>query len=91
MTGIDQLQHMTRANILLNVMRNIEIEVSHLPKNNSFRRLWDSSTNWHRVQLFINSNTTKAGSTSSAEQCRFMGVDPSGYTFREVATNAANL
>lgn len=83
MTQITEpLAHLNRAGLQLRIMRNIEHKVATLPKRNSFRFWWDSSRNWVRVQELVN-NTSKAGSTSSAQQCAFMGVNPEGHSFFE--------
>ncbi len=78
---MEPLEYLSRKELQLNIMRNLENEVKQLHKRNAFRMWWDGSRNWIRVQTILNGNTLKAGSTSSAEQCRFMGVDPDGYTF----------
>lgn len=80
----EPLAFMSREELQLRIMQNIEFEVSKLDKRNAFRRWWDYSRNWERVQAIINGNTSKAGSTSSAQQCRFMGVDPDGRSFRRL-------
>jgi|WetSurMetagenome_2_1015567.scaffolds.fasta_scaffold01346_14 hypothetical protein len=77
----EPLEYMTRSELQLNIMRNIERKVNELPKRNSFRWWWDNSKNWIRVQELLNMNTKKAGSTSSTAQCRFIGTNPDGYTF----------
>ena len=80
----DPLAFMSREELQLRIMQNIEFEVSQLDKRNAFRRWWDSSRNWTRVQAIINGGTSKAGATSSAQQCRFMRVDPDGRSFRRL-------
>ena len=79
----EPLEYMSRAELQLNIMRNIELKVQSLSKSNRFRLWWDNSKNWVRVQELLNMNTTKAGSTSSSAQCRFIGADPEGKTFLE--------
>ena len=78
---IEPLEYLDRAKLQLNIMQNLEREVLRLSKRNHFRMWWDGSRNWIRVQVILNGNTLKAGSTSSADQCRFIDVDPDGYTF----------
>lgn len=77
----EPLEYMSRSELQLNIMRNIERKVQMLSKNNKFRIWWDNSKNWVRVQELLNMNTCKSGSTSSAAQCRFIGADPEGKTF----------
>ena len=79
----EPLSYLSRDKLQLNIMRNLEMEVKQLHKKNQFRVWWDNSCNWIRVQVILNGNTIKAGSTSSSEQCRFMGIDPDGYSFLE--------
>lgn len=86
----EPLEYMSRAELQLNIMRNIERKVQTLSKNNRFRVWWDNTKNWVRVQELLNMNTTKAGSTSSGAQCRFIGADPDGTTFyKEHLTTAS--
>jgi hypothetical protein len=77
----EPLDYMSRAELQLNIMCNIERKVKELPKRNGFRWWWDNTKNWVRVQELLNMNTRKAGSTSSTVQCRFIGADPAGNTF----------
>ena len=77
----EPLGFISRADLQLNVMVNLERLIKRLSKNNSLRYWWDHSKNWVRVQAILNGNTLKAGSTSSAAQCQFIGVDPDGDTF----------
>ena len=77
----EPLDYLSRAELQLGIMQNIERIVSGLPKSNSFRRWWDMYPNWVRVQEIINMNTHKAGSTSSGAQCHFIGAHPDGKTF----------
>jgi hypothetical protein len=77
----EPLAYLSRSELQLNIMRNLEFEVKQLHKRNQFRVWWEHSRNWFRVQAILNGNTLKAGSTSSSEQCHFMGVDPDGYSF----------
>jgi hypothetical protein len=77
----EPLGFMSRAELQLNIMVNLERLVKRLSKNNSLRYWWDHSKNWVKVQAVLNGNTLKAGSTSSAAQCNFIGADPDGDTF----------
>lgn len=58
----------------LGIMRNIEREISRQKRKHT--------QNWVLVQDYLLGHTSKGGSTSSCIQCRWMGVDPEGYTFR---------
>lgn len=58
----------------LGIMRNVEREI---PK-----RKRKSTQNWVLVQDYLLGHTSKGGSTSCCIHCRWMGVDPDGYTFR---------
>jgi len=77
----EPLAHLSRAELQLKIMRNIESIIGEMGKTSSLRWWWDHSTNWVRVQQFLNMNTSKAGSTSSTQQCIFIGADPDGKTF----------
>lgn len=79
----EPLEYLSRADLQLTIMKNIERIITNIHKNNDLRRWWDMAPNWFRVQTFINGNTKKGGSTSSFEQCEFLGVDVDGYTFFE--------
>ena len=80
----EPLAFMSREELQLRIMQNIEFEVSRLDKRSAFRRWWDSCPNWARVQAIINGGTSKAGATSSSQQCAFMGADPGGKSFRRL-------
>lgn len=77
----EPLEYLSRKELQLNIMQNIEKEITYLSKNNRFRNWWENTPNWGRVQRIINGGTVKGGSTSSVEQCLFLGVDPDGHTF----------
>ncbi len=72
----EPLKYLSRQSLLLTILLNIEYNLLLLPKNNAIRKHWEMSPNWVRVQKYITSNTMKAGSTSSGEQCIFIGLDP---------------
>lgn len=58
----------------LGVMRNVEREISKQKRKRT--------QNWVLVQDYLLGHTSKGGSTSCFIHCRWMGVDPEGYTFR---------
>lgn len=60
--------------IILDILKNIEDE---MPKAKRKR-----TTNWQIVSDYILRRTRKGGCTSSRMQCRLLGVDPDGYTFK---------
>ena len=74
----EPLAHLSRAQLQLGIMKNVEHLITKTPY---LKDWWKHSSNWVRVQAIINGNTSKAGSTSSTEQCRFIGADPNGKTF----------
>jgi hypothetical protein len=83
----EPLDYLDRAKLQATILKNIEREIMQLNKANKLRAFWEMSPNWVRVQAFINGNTRKAGSTSSAEQCEFIGLDPDSRTLlREMDT-----
>jgi len=77
----EPLEYLSRAELQLNIMRNIEREIMGMGKTAKIRFWWERVPNWVKVQAFINGNTRKAGSTSSGEQCFFIGADPDGKSF----------
>lgn len=79
----EPLSYMSRAELQLNIMQNIEREIMRLGKRNTVRWWWEHSKNWVKVQAILNGNTRCAGSTSSAQQCQFIGAEPDGDTFIE--------
>ena len=86
----EPLGFMSRAELQLNVMCNVERLIKRLPKNNIMRCWWDYSKNWARVQAILKGDIIKAGSTASAAQCQFIGADPEGDTFIASAALAAH-
>jgi hypothetical protein len=78
---IEPLNYLNRKELMLNIMNNIEREILNLHHNSALRRKWERIPNWAKVQMFLNGNTSKAGSTSSTEQCRFLGVNPNKYNW----------
>lgn len=76
----EPLDYMDRAELQLNIMRNIEREILRCGKSSILRRWWEMSPNWVRVQAFLNGNTQKAGSMSSGQQSKFIGLDPDSRT-----------
>ena len=77
----EPLKYLSRAELQLNIMQSIEREIMQSGHRSRMRYWWERSPNWAKVQRFMNANTLKAGSTSSREQCHFMGADPDGKTF----------
>ena len=75
----EPLNYLNRKDLMLNIMNNIDREILNLHHNSQLRRQWEGIPNWAKVQRFLNGNTIKAGSTSSAEQCMFLGIDPNKY------------
>jgi hypothetical protein len=90
----EPLSYMSRAELQLNIMRNIEREIKNLDRDGegdegvSLRYWWQHTANWAKVQRIINGNTSKAGSTSSTQQCAFMGADVDGYSFAALTHEA---
>lgn len=90
--GEEPLGYLTRKELQLNIMRNIErkiledcsVEEYDSQGNLELKYWWEGMPNWVKVQTFLNGNSCKAGSGSSTEQCRFLGVDPDGKTFRDM-------
>jgi len=72
---MEQIIDANEPKFLLGVMRNIE---QNMPKN---RR--KSSLNWVLVKEYLLSHTNKGGSTSSIFMCKYLGIDPDGFTFFE--------
>ena len=89
---MDELYYLERKELMLNVMRNIErkiledcsVEEYDSKGNLELKYWWESMPNWVKVQTFLNGNTSKAGSTSSIKQCRFIGVKPDGKSFYDM-------
>lgn len=78
---MEPLADRSRAELQLNILQNMERLVMQYPKRNAIRLWWEHTFNWVKVQALITGNTSKGGSTSSAQQCRFIGADPDGYSF----------
>lgn len=57
----------------LGIMRNVEREIS--------LRKRKQTPNWLLVRDYLLGNTGHGGSASCFQHCRFLGVDPEGYTF----------
>jgi hypothetical protein len=77
---IEPLEKIPRDKLQLMIMQNIETAIKDLPKRNQFRWWWEHTVNWVKVQRFINNSTNKAGSTSSGQQCIFIGIHPDKYS-----------
>lgn len=86
----EPLEYLSRKELQLRIMQNIEIKVlqkgefedeDDIVENVELKHWWNLMPNWVKVQTFLNHNTYKAGSTSSTQQCRFLGVDPDGKSF----------
>ena len=58
----------------LGVMRNVECEISRATRKRF--------QNWQLVRDYLLQHTSKGGSTSCYHHCRWMGIDPEGYSFR---------
>ena len=56
----------------LRLLRNF---ISHMPK--TYRK---RNQNWVIVKKFLQSGTSKGGSTSSVEKCMLLGINPYGYS-----------
>lgn len=61
----------------LGIMLNVEREIS--------KKVRKATPNWALVQDYLLGHTSKGGSTSCSLRCRFMGVNPDGFSFREPA------
>lgn len=57
----------------LGIMRNVERQIS-VQKRKSMQ-------NWQLVQDYLLQHTSKGGSTSCYQHCRFLGVDPEAHSF----------
>jgi hypothetical protein len=79
----EPLEYLSRKELQLKIMQNIEREIMNMSPTSKLRCWWERSSNWVKVQKFLNGNTVKAGSTSSTAQCLFIGIDPDGDTFYE--------
>ena len=88
----EPLGYLSRKELELNIMRNIErkiledcsVEDYDSKGNLELKWWWENTPNWVKVQTFLNGNSKKAGSTSSAEQCLFLGVQPDGKSFYDI-------
>ncbi len=89
---MDTLDYLDRKELMLNTMRNIErkiledcrVEEYDSEGNLEIKLWWESMPNWVKVQTFLNGNTLKAGSGSSTEQCKYLGVKPNGKSFYDM-------
>ena len=89
---MDELYYLERKELMLNVMRNIErkileacsVEEYDSKGNLELKCWWENTPNWVKVQTFLNGNTSKAGSSSSIKQCKFLGVAPNGESFYDM-------
>jgi len=77
----EPLLYLPRSELQLNIMKSFESELLNKYPKSAFAYWWRHTYNWVKVQAFINMNTSKAGSTSSSEQCRFVGADPDSTSF----------
>ena len=77
----EPLECYSRKELQLNIMRNIEREILSCGHNSKIRIWWENVPNWAKVQKYLNGNTCKGGSTSSTQQCLFLGVRPDGRSF----------
>lgn len=89
---MDELYYLERKKLMLNIMRNIErkvledcsVEEYDSKGNLELKCWWENNPNWVKVQTFLNGNTSRAGSTSSIKQCKFLGVNPAGESFYDM-------
>ncbi len=72
----EPLGYLDRKKLQLNILKNIEQRIFENEENSELESWWNSSSNWVKVQTFINGRSKKAGSTSSIAQCRYIGIDP---------------
>ncbi len=86
----EPLEYLDRKALQLQIMRNIERAVMNLHGNNELHRFWKTSRNWLKVQMFLNACSSKAGSTSSTQQCMFLGVEPDGKSFYDMLEGVDN-
>lgn len=88
----EPLEYLSRKELQLNIMRNIEQKLLESTKvedydeegNLDIKCWWENMPNWVKVQTFLNGNSSKAGSTSSTQQCIFLGVKPDGKSFYDM-------
>jgi len=78
---VDELSHIPRLELLRKIMQNVEDLINH---QSYLRHWWERSPNWVKVQAVINNNTSKAGSTSSTRECVNIGINPDGYSTRDI-------
>ena len=71
----DQTIDVDKKHLHLCIMRNVE---RNIPKTVRKRK-----RKWQLVMDYMLGNTSKGGSTSCYFHCKFLGVDPEGYTFWE--------
>lgn len=76
----EPLKDVTRKQLQLDIMKNIELEIKGCGVTSKLRWWWEHTQNWGKVQRIINGRSCKAGSTSSTAQCIFIGIDPDGYS-----------
>ena len=73
-SAVSQVDNSDAVQFHLGIMRNVENEISRQKRKHT--------QNWVLVQNYLLGHTSKGGSTSCCIHCRWMGVDPEGYTFR---------
>lgn len=77
----DATAELTRIELMLRVMKNIERNIMINGNRSEVARERANSPNWVMVKNYLTAGTSKGGSGSAHEQCRLMGVDPDGMSF----------
>ncbi len=75
-TSDDPLSYLNRDELGRNVMRNVQ---DIIESRRYLRVWWKKAPNWAKVQAVLNGRSRVAGSTSSAQECRFIGFNPDDY------------
>lgn len=78
----EPLAYLNRRQLEGLVLQNIDTILQQHPYS-AFYYDWKSKPNWIKVQQIFNNSTCKAGSTSSYQQCSFIGIDPDAYSIQE--------
>ncbi len=83
------LSHLSEKELILNILKNIErkvledtrVEEYDLDGNYELKHWYKNTPNWGKIMTFITCNTSKGGSTSAHQMCKFLGVNPNSKTF----------
>ncbi len=70
----DPLAYLSRSELGRKVMQNVQRLIKD--RGIYLEKYWYETPHWSKVQDVLNGNTLAAGSTSSGEECRFIGFKP---------------